>query len=99
MARAAVKVSKRKRQGAKSPAADTTPQLLLRAALAEFTQRGFARTDTNRIARRAGFAPQTFYRWYTDKTDIFVQLYQPWVAQELKAVPALPPPPAPAPTL
>ena len=38
--------------------------------MAEFIESGYAGTDTNRIARRAGFAPQTFYRWFADKTAI-----------------------------
>jgi AcrR family transcriptional regulator len=57
---------------------EDTRTLLLRAAATEFIEHGFAGTDTNRIARRAGFAPQTFYRWYKDKIDIFVQVYQVW---------------------
>lgn len=46
--------------------------------MAEFNDHGFAGTDTNRIARRAGFAPQTFYRWYKDKTEVFVAAYRAW---------------------
>src|SRR5436305_10675562 len=86
MARTATKAVKSRRKSRKAGTASTTPQLLLRAASAEFTQRGFAGTDTNRIARRAGFAPQTFYRWYIDKTDIFIQVYRQWITEELKAV-------------
>jgi AcrR family transcriptional regulator len=58
-------------------AADTRARLLDAAAL-EFNERGYSGTDTNRIARRAGFAPQTFYRWFADKTAIFVAAYQAW---------------------
>jgi len=57
--------------------ADTRTRLLEGAAL-EFNEHGFSGTDTNRIARRAGFAPQTFYRWFTDKTAIFIAAYQIW---------------------
>jgi AcrR family transcriptional regulator len=52
--------------------------MLCAAAMAEFNDHGFAGTDTNRIARRAGFAPQTFYRWYKDKTEVFVVAYRAW---------------------
>ena len=68
-----------------------TAEKLLYAAAAEFNDQGFAGTDTNRIARRAGFAPQTFYRWYEDKIDIFIRVYEYWerveaeVLQELLA--------------
>ena len=56
---------------------DTRDRLLEAAAL-EFNERGFAGTDTNRIARRAGFAPQTFYRSFADKTAIFIAVYRRW---------------------
>jgi AcrR family transcriptional regulator len=54
----------------------STRERLVQAAAAEFREQGFAGTDTNRIARRAGFAPQTFYRWFTDKTEIFIAVYR-----------------------
>lgn len=59
-----------------------TRNKLVEAALAEFADHGFGGTDTNRIARRAGFAPQTFYRWFRDKTEIFLAAYETWQASE-----------------
>jgi AcrR family transcriptional regulator len=59
-----------------------TRDALLAAAAAEFEAKGFAGTDTNRIARAAGFAPQTFYRHFADKTDVFICVYQRWQADE-----------------
>ena len=64
-------------------AREATPERLLRAAAQEFNEQGFGGTDTNKIARRAGFAPQTFYRWYQDKVDIFIKTYERWQRQEL----------------
>ena len=61
-----------------------TREALLAAARAEFDERGFEGTDTNRIARRAGFAPQTFYRNFADKTEIFIETYHRWLADEWK---------------
>jgi AcrR family transcriptional regulator len=55
----------------------------LLAARAEFGEHGYDGTDSNKIARRAGFAPQTFYRWYADKTAIFVAVYRRWEEDEL----------------
>ncbi len=55
-----------------------TREMLITAAAAEFNERGYDGTDTNRIARRAGFAPQTFYRWFQDKTEIFIEVYEHW---------------------
>jgi AcrR family transcriptional regulator len=59
-----------------------TSEKLVAAAAKEFNQRGFDGTDTNRIARRAGFAPQTFYRWFRDKTAIFLAVYRAWEDEE-----------------
>jgi AcrR family transcriptional regulator len=66
-----------------------TDQRLREAAMAEFNDHGFTGTDTNRIARRAGFAPQTFYRWYADKTAIFIACYRAWEDEERAALQAL----------
>jgi AcrR family transcriptional regulator len=59
-----------------------TAEQLVRAAASEFNEHGFLGTDTNRIARRAGFAPQTFYRWFRDKTEIFIKVYELWQHEE-----------------
>jgi len=77
------------KSGEKAGESQPTAARLLDAALAEFNEHGFAGTDTNRIARRAGFAPQTFYRWYKDKTEIFVAAYRAWWEQERGALQAL----------
>jgi AcrR family transcriptional regulator len=77
---------------AKSPAkkisrnpADTRARLL-EAAEAAFNGPGYFDTDTNRIARAAGFAPQTFYRHFTDKTEIFLAVYDNWWRSERAAI-------------
>ncbi len=63
----------------------TTAEKLVDAAMAEFNEQGFGGTDTNRIARRAGFAPQTFYHWFKDKTEIFIAAYRAWEDEERDA--------------
>ncbi len=68
----------------RNPAA--TRAALIRAARQEFEDCGFEATQSNRIARRAGYAPQTFYRHFTDKIDILLAVYADWVADEHKAV-------------
>ncbi len=60
-----------------------TADKLVEAAASEFNELGFSGTDSNRIARRAGFAPQTFYRWFEDKTEIFIKVYELWQQQEV----------------
>lgn len=55
---------------------------LIQAAMAEFAEYGYSGTDSNKIARRAGFAPQTFYRWFKDKITIFIAAYRLWEENE-----------------
>ncbi len=55
---------------------------LLEAARTEFEELGYTGTNSNTIARRAGFAPQTFYRHFKDKLAIFLEVYAAWVAEE-----------------
>jgi AcrR family transcriptional regulator len=68
----------------------TTRRALVAAALVEIEQRGYDGTDTNRIARLAGYSPQTFYRHYPDKLSIFVAVYADWVDDELHGIARLP---------
>lgn len=62
---------------------------LIEAAMSEFIEHGFAGTDTNRIARRAGFAPQTFYRWFDDKVAVFAEVLHVWDEAEFAMLAAL----------
>ena len=77
------------RRPASAATADDTPTRLVRAAMLEFNESGFGGTDTNRIARRAGFAPQTFYRWFKDKTDVFINAYRLWETEEREMISGL----------
>ncbi len=63
-----------------------TAARLVAAAAKEFNKHGFDGTDSNKIARRAGFAPQTFYRWFRDKTAIFVAVYRAWEDEEAQVI-------------
>lgn len=67
----------------------STRDRLIAAALTEFNDRGFHGTDTNRIARAAGFAPQTFYRHFQDKTDIFLAAHDACMRAEYRAIDAV----------
>lgn len=64
----------------------STRDALIDAAAREFNTAGFHGTNTNVIARAAGFAPQTFYRHFEDKIDIFLAVYDYWQAREREAV-------------
>src|SRR5580700_11183701 len=63
-----------------------TQAALLDAAEALFNAHGFEGTDTNRIARAAGFAPQTFYRHFEDKRAVFLAVYERWWKGESAAL-------------
>ena len=69
---------------AKTHTSDTRTRLL-EAAMSEFIEQGYAATDTNRIARRAGFAPQTFYRWFEDKKAILSAVLGVWLETECRS--------------
>ena len=55
---------------------------LVDAARLEFNEVGYEATNSNAIARRAGYAPQTFYRHFEDKLAIFLAVYAVWVVEE-----------------
>lgn len=56
---------------------------LLEAARTEFERQGYGGTNTNMIARAAGYAPQTFYRHFADKRAAFIAVYEQWAKEEL----------------
>jgi AcrR family transcriptional regulator len=60
--------------------------VLIAAARLEFEEFGFEGTNSNAIARRAGYAPQTFYRHFEDKREIFLAVYEDWSRQEILAL-------------
>jgi AcrR family transcriptional regulator len=65
---------------------DQSLDALMATARAEFLRYGFDGTDVNRIARRSGVAPTSFYRWFKDKIDIFIAVYRRWEAEEQEAI-------------
>ena len=67
-----------------SPAA--TRARLVEAAARLFNRDGFHGTDSNRIARAAGYAPGSFYKHFADKRAIFLEVYEGWVTAEWQAV-------------
>lgn len=66
--------------------AEATRAALIGAAWQEFEERGFEAAQSNRIAQRAGYCPQTFYRHFTDKVDVLLAVYVEWVAEQQKAL-------------
>ena len=82
-ARAAARLrSGRRRRG--TPA--QTRERLLAAAALEFNRVGYHGTDSNRLARAAGYAPATFYKHFPDKRALFLAAYERWVTAEWAGV-------------
>jgi AcrR family transcriptional regulator len=75
-------VTERPRRGAP----DETRARLVAAAAEAFNRDGYHGTDSNRIAREAGYAPGTFYKHFRDKKEIFLSVYAEWVAREWRDI-------------
>jgi AcrR family transcriptional regulator len=65
-----------------------TRRRLVAAAARVFNRDGFHGTDSNRIARAAGYAPGSFYKHFADKRAIFLEAWDAWVTAEWTAVEA-----------
>src|SRR6185437_3572301 len=76
----------RKKTPARAP--EETRNRLVEAAGRLFNSVGYFGTDSNRIAREAGYAPGTFYVHFPDKREIFLEVYRGWVATEWQAIAA-----------
>jgi AcrR family transcriptional regulator len=63
-----------------------TRERLVAAAASLFNRAGYHGTDSNRIARAAGYSTGVFYKHFKDKREIFLAAYETWVASEWKAV-------------
>ena len=63
-----------------------TRRALIEAAARIFNSAGYHSTDSNRIAREAGYAPGTFYVHFPDKLAIFLEVYESWVSAEWTSI-------------
>ncbi|HEV7733870.1 MAG TPA: helix-turn-helix domain-containing protein [Candidatus Binatia bacterium] len=61
---------------------EATRARLVAAAATVFNRDGYHGTDTNRLARAAGYAPATFYKHFVDKRAVFLAAYEAWVTSE-----------------
>src|SRR5215471_1649539 len=59
---------------------------LLSAAADLFNREGFYRTDSNEIAKAAGYSTGVFYKHFKDKREIFLAAYEEWSIAEWKQV-------------
>jgi AcrR family transcriptional regulator len=67
---------------------EQTRARLTRMAAQIFNRVPYWETDTNTIAREAGYSTGTFYRHFKDKREIFIAAYREWVAEEWAQVEA-----------
>lgn len=65
---------------------ENTRERLIAAAAAVFNRDGYHGTDSNRLARAAGYTPATFYKHFTDKREILLAAYESWVTAEWHAI-------------
>lgn len=63
-----------------------TRKRILAAAAIEFNRLGYHGTDSNNIAKAAGYAAGTFYKHFKDKREVFLAVYESWVTTEWQAV-------------
>jgi AcrR family transcriptional regulator len=64
----------------------STRERLVLAAAHVFNTSGYQGTDSNAIARAAGYSPGTFYKHFADKRAIFLAVYEAWVTAEWAAL-------------
>ncbi len=65
---------------------EQTRERLISAAANQFNRFGYHGTDSNIIAKEAGYATGTFYKHFQDKREIFLAVYERWLATEWKGV-------------
>ena len=67
---------------------ELTRERIIEAAATLFNRLGYHGTDSNSIAKEAGYATGTFYKHFRDKREAFLSVYERWVAAEWQAIEA-----------
>ena len=63
-----------------------TRERLVAAAAEVLNRDGYFGTDSNAIARAAGYSPATFYKHFEDKRAILLAAYERWVGAEWRHI-------------
>jgi AcrR family transcriptional regulator len=63
-----------------------TRERLITAAASQFNRFGYHGTDSNAIAKEAGYATGTFYKHFPDKRAIFLAAYERWLFAQWKDI-------------
>src|SRR6478735_1421559 len=67
-------------------APEQTRARLIHTAAQMFNSVPYWETDSNQIAKAAGYSTGTFYRHFKDKREIFIAAYREFVAEEWRSV-------------
>jgi AcrR family transcriptional regulator len=65
---------------------EQTRARLIHTAAQMFNSVPYWETDSNQIAKAAGYSTGTFYRHFKDKREIFIAAYREWVGEEWRSV-------------
>jgi AcrR family transcriptional regulator len=85
MAHSSPLVARRTPRPRRGPPEETRARLV-QAAAELFNRDGYDGTNSNHIARAAGYAPGVFYKHFTDKREIFLVVYADLFAHEWREV-------------
>jgi len=83
---AATRAGRVKRPRGRDPAG--ARNAMIQSAETIFRREGYFATDSNAIARAAGYAPGSFYTHFRDKLEVFLLVYERWVLGEWQAIDA-----------
>jgi AcrR family transcriptional regulator len=65
---------------------ELTRERIIDGAATLFNQFGYNGTDSNSIAKQAGYATGTFYKHFKDKRAVFFAVYERWLTEEWTAI-------------
>lgn len=65
---------------------EETRERIMKAAASQFNRLGYHGSDSNSIAREAGYATGTFYKHFRDKREVFLAVYERWVDAQWEAI-------------
>jgi AcrR family transcriptional regulator len=67
-------------------APEQTRARLIQTAAQIFNEVPYWETDSNQLAKAAGYSTGTFYRHFKDKREIFIAAYREWVVEEWNSI-------------
>jgi AcrR family transcriptional regulator len=65
---------------------EETRERLITAAATQFNRHGYHGTDSNIIAKDAGYATGTFYKHFREKREVFLAVYERWLAAQWREI-------------